>query len=108
MGGCSGDGRASRCARARPQRVRAGQAPRPHRALTSLPSSISCAPQATEALRITAPELVKFGIMDSIVPEPLGGAHANPTAAFPAIRDHLLATFREYEHLSETEIRLDR
>lgn len=31
--------------------------------------------QATEALRITAPELIKLEVMDEIIPEPLGGAH---------------------------------
>jgi hypothetical protein len=65
-------------------------------------------PQATEALRITAPELVRLGVMDTIVPEPLGGAHADPVSAFPAIRDAIMATFREYETMSEREIQLDR
>ena len=32
---------------------------------------------ATEALRITSAELVTFGVMDAIVPEPLGAAHAD-------------------------------
>jgi hypothetical protein len=64
--------------------------------------------QATEALRITAPELVKLGVMDTIVPEPLGGAHSDPVAAFPAIKDAILSTFREYEPMSERQIQLDR
>lgn len=46
--------------------------------------------QATEALRITAPELVNFGVMDAIIPEPMGGAHGNPMAAFPAIKDAIM------------------
>ena len=49
--------------------------------------------QATEALRITAPELVKFGVMDEIVPEPLGGSHADPATAFPIIKEALLRNF---------------
>ena len=63
---------------------------------------------ATEALRITAPELVRLGVMDTIVPEPLGGAHSDPVAAFPAIKDAIMGAFREYEHMSEREIQLDR
>ncbi|KAI8469767.1 MAG: acetyl-CoA carboxylase [Monoraphidium minutum] len=63
---------------------------------------------ATEALRITAPELIKLGVMDTVVPEPLGGAHADPVAAFPAIKGAIMSTFREYEVMSEREIQLDR
>ena len=46
--------------------------------------------QATEALKITAPDLVKSGVMDEIIREPLGGAHADPMAAFPYIKDAIL------------------
>jgi acetyl-CoA carboxylase carboxyl transferase subunit alpha len=37
--------------------------------------------QAAEALKITAPDLLRLGIIDSIVPEPVGGAHTAPKAA---------------------------
>ncbi|HKC56755.1 MAG TPA: acetyl-CoA carboxylase carboxyltransferase subunit alpha [Vicinamibacterales bacterium] len=33
--------------------------------------------EAAEALRLTAPDLINFGIVDEIVPEPVGGAHTN-------------------------------
>ena len=46
--------------------------------------------QATEALRITASELVKFGVMDDIIEEPLGGAHSDPVGSFPAIKAALM------------------
>ena len=36
--------------------------------------------RAAEALRLTAPDLVEQGIVDRIVPEPLGGAHRDPAA----------------------------
>ena len=60
-----------------------------------MPHPFPAAPtlQATEALRITAPELVKFGVMDEIVPEPLGGSHADPATAFPIIKEALLRNF---------------
>lgn len=70
--------------------------------------SRGAAPAATEALRITAPELVRFGVMDKIVPEPLGGAHADPMAAFPLVRQALMESYREFEGMSGAEIRLDR
>lgn len=63
---------------------------------------------ATEALRITSSDLVRMGIMDEIVPEPQGGAHANPMEAFPAIREALMRTYRHYQGMTEDEIRLDR
>jgi acetyl-CoA carboxylase carboxyl transferase subunit alpha len=33
--------------------------------------------EAAEALKLTAPDLMRFGIIDEIVPEPIGGAHTN-------------------------------
>jgi len=50
-------------------------------------------PEAAELLRITAPDLQRLGVIDAIVPEPMGGAHRNweETAAAlrQALRDHL-------------------
>jgi acetyl-CoA carboxylase carboxyl transferase subunit alpha len=37
--------------------------------------------QAAEALKITAPDLVSLGVVDEIVPEPIGGAHTDPAEA---------------------------
>ncbi|MGE3179536.1 MAG: acetyl-CoA carboxylase carboxyltransferase subunit alpha, partial [Vicinamibacterales bacterium] len=37
--------------------------------------------EAAAALRITAPDLLQAGIVDEVVPEPIGGAHADPDAA---------------------------
>ena len=51
------------------------------------------APEAAESMRITAPDLVRLGVVDAIVPEPVGGAHRDwDTAAANlrvALRDHL-------------------
>jgi acetyl-CoA carboxylase carboxyl transferase subunit alpha len=38
-------------------------------------------PQAAEALKLTAPDLQKLGVIDEILPEPVGGAHRDPAAA---------------------------
>lgn len=46
--------------------------------------------QATEALKITATELIKFEVMDEIIMEPPGGAHADPIGCFPAIKAALM------------------
>jgi acetyl-CoA carboxylase carboxyl transferase subunit alpha len=51
------------------------------------------APEAAESMKITAPDLVRLGVIDAIVPEPVGGAHRNWDAAAAnlrvALRDHL-------------------
>ncbi len=45
------------------------------------------APTAAEAMRITAQDLKKLGLIDEIVPEPLGGAHRDPDAALITLGD---------------------
>jgi len=51
------------------------------------------APEAAESMRITAPDLLRLGVIDAIVPEPLGGAHRDWDGAAEslraALRDHL-------------------
>jgi len=44
------------------------------------------APQAAEALRMTAPDLERLGIVDAILPEPVGGAHRDPDAAASTLK----------------------
>jgi acetyl-CoA carboxylase carboxyl transferase subunit alpha len=46
--------------------------------------------------------------MDEVIPEPLGGAHSDPVAAFPSIKAAIMGTFRHYENMTEREIQLDR
>ncbi len=41
--------------------------------------------QAARALRLTAPDLKSVGVIDEILPEPLGGAHHDPEAAFATV-----------------------
>lgn len=49
----------------------------------------SRAPEAAEAMKITARDLKEHGIVDEVLPEPLGGAHREPQAAVYAVRDAL-------------------
>lgn len=44
---------------------------------------------AAEALKITAPELLKLGVIDDVVPEPVGGAHRNPEAAAECLERYI-------------------
>lgn len=50
--------------------------------------------QAAEALQLTAPDLKKQGIIDEIVPEPLGGAHRNHAKAAEILKGQLLAELK--------------
>lgn len=63
---------------------------------------------ATEALRITSQDLLRFGVMDESIPEPLGAAHSDPMSAFPAIKEAILRNYRRYEGMPAQEIMLDR
>jgi acetyl-CoA carboxylase carboxyl transferase subunit alpha len=44
------------------------------------------APEAAEALKLCAPDLVKMGLVDGVIPEPAGGAHCDPEQAADNIR----------------------
>lgn len=46
--------------------------------------------QAAEALKLTAPDLLAYGIIDRVVPEPEGGAHRNPEKAASILKDILI------------------
>lgn len=54
----------------------------------------SKAPDAAEALRVTAEDLLKLKVIDEIVKEPLGGAHRNPAQAITSLGDALEASLR--------------
>lgn len=55
------------------------------------------APEAAEALKITAEDLKKLGAVDAIVPEPAGGAHKDRKAAVAAVKKAVLAALDELE-----------
>jgi acetyl-CoA carboxylase carboxyl transferase subunit alpha len=47
------------------------------------------APDAAAAMKVTAQDILNFGIIDGIVPEPAGGAHRDPAAVTEALRDEI-------------------
>ena len=51
--------------------------------------------RAAKALRITAPELMELGVIDEIVPEPVGGAHVNHEVAARALQEALVRNLEE-------------
>ncbi|MEJ2119958.1 MAG: acetyl-CoA carboxylase carboxyltransferase subunit alpha [Alphaproteobacteria bacterium] len=52
------------------------------------------AKEAAEALRMTAEDLHELGVIDEIVPEPLGGAHREPHVAIAALGDAIEAALQ--------------
>lgn len=53
------------------------------------------AARAAEALRLTAPDLIRLGIMDAIVPEPDEGAHTDHVAASENVKAAIVSCLRE-------------
>ncbi len=53
--------------------------------------------EAAQALRITAPELQKLGLIDTIIPEPIGGAHRNPDAAAESLEKYITTSLDEFK-----------
>lgn len=66
------------------------------------------AADAAEAMRITAQDLKQLGIIDTIVTEPIGGAHRAPTLAVAALGDALEKALGEFAPLSAPELRSER
>ena len=68
----------------------------------------SRARDAAAAMKITAEDLIRLKIVDRIVPEPLGGAHADPAAAIAAVGDILEAELKPLLALTPDELRRQR
>ena len=69
------------------------------------------APEAADALGITASRLKTLGLVDKIVSEPLGGAHRDPQAAAQALKKALAETLKQLQEKKPKELvesRLER
>lgn len=66
--------------------------------------SASEAPRAAEALKLTAADLMELGVIDAIVPEPLGGAHRHPKDTFEAVGTALAQHLAAVQELDEAEL----
>lgn len=65
------------------------------------------APEAASALKLTSKDLKQLGVIDSVVGEPLGGAHRDPHSAAHNLEQYLAKTLRELRRL-KTETLLER
>ncbi|WP_338446055.1 acetyl-CoA carboxylase carboxyltransferase subunit alpha [Pelagerythrobacter marensis] len=66
------------------------------------------APDAAEAMKVTAQHLEALGVIDRIVPEPVGGAHRNPEAAAQALAQAIDEELEALEPLGPDELRRAR
>ncbi|MGQ4275375.1 acetyl-CoA carboxylase carboxyltransferase subunit alpha [Terrihabitans sp. B22-R8] len=67
--------------------------------------------RATDAatnLKITAQDLLKLGVVDGIIPEPMGGAHRNPAQAVEAVGEAISAAFEGLSGLDGAALRQHR
>ncbi|HKX06143.1 MAG TPA: acetyl-CoA carboxylase carboxyltransferase subunit alpha [Methylomirabilota bacterium] len=62
------------------------------------------ASEAAELMRVTAPDLLKLGVIDAIVPEPVGGAHRNWDATAASLREALREQLWQLRTKSEAEL----
>jgi acetyl-CoA carboxylase carboxyl transferase subunit alpha len=63
---------------------------------------------AAKAMKITAQDLIGFKIVDRIIPEPLGGAHADPAATVKRVGDAVEEELKALLPLSATELKTQR
>lgn len=57
------------------------------------------APEAAEAMGVTSKNLLELGIVDTIIPEPLGGAHRDVDLMAQRIKEHILAELDSLQQL---------
>jgi acetyl-CoA carboxylase carboxyl transferase subunit alpha len=62
------------------------------------------APEAAEALKLSAPDLLRLKVIDKIIPEPKGGAHRDPKGLALLLKEEILSALNELEQLSSEEL----
>lgn len=70
--------------------------------------SAEYASQAAEALKITAQDLLAFGIADGIIEEPQGGAHRDPALTIQRIQETIVPAFTDLKKLDGDALMTDR
>ena len=66
------------------------------------------AQEAATSMKITAQDMVRFGVIDSVIPEPTGGAHRDPQAAGDATGEAIATALAELRGLDREAVRIQR
>ena len=77
----------------------------PEAAASILWRDSSRAQEAATGMKITAQDLIKFGLIDGIIPEPLGGAHRDPPATIASAGRALSDALKSLHNLGPDELR---
>ena len=77
----------------------------PEAAASILWRDSSRAQEAATGMKITAQDLIKFGIIDGLIPEPLGGAHRDPAAAIASTGHAISDALKSLHNLGPDELR---
>ena len=77
----------------------------PEAAASILWRDSSRAQEAATGMKITAQDLIRFGIIDRVIPEPLGGAHRDPAAAIASTGHAIIDALKSLHNLSPDEFR---
>jgi acetyl-CoA carboxylase carboxyl transferase subunit alpha len=64
----------------------------------------SKAPEAAAVLKLTGPDLLKMGIIDEVIPEPLGGAHTDSERMGQTLKETIKKNLQELNALKEEEL----
>ncbi|MGF9714905.1 acetyl-CoA carboxylase carboxyltransferase subunit alpha [Paenibacillus naphthalenovorans] len=80
----------------------------PEGAASILYKDASKSMEAAEAMKITADEILKLGVIDAIIPEPKGGAHRDVVMQAESIKQVLWTHLQELMKMTEKELMEDR
>ena len=64
--------------------------------------------EAAKAMKLTANDLLKIGIIDDIILEPIGGAHRDREKVVLSVKEKLIKSLKEFEHMTQEEIHEQR
>ena len=67
--------------------------------------------QAAEQLHLTSTDMSGFGLVDGVIPEPVGGAHSQPEAMADSLKEYILKTIAELKKIKpekRIEQRIDK
>lgn len=66
------------------------------------------AQEAAKALKITSEDLLRLGVIDGIIKEPLGGAHNDPALTAKNMKEKILTAINELKQMSANELKVDK
>jgi acetyl-CoA carboxylase carboxyl transferase subunit alpha len=66
------------------------------------------AKEAATNMKITADDMTRLGVVDAVIPEPMGGAHRDPKASIQAVGEAVAAAFAPLRAMDREAVRRDR